>query len=253
MPPNAPEVVWDGKQLSIHAENSTLFDILAAVRARTGATIDIPTTAAAERVVLRLGPAPVREVLTSLLYGTDYDYIIQASDTNPDTIRSVIITPHGKGDDVVVASVGSGSSSGNARRMPGYTDSGKPTFEKEFAPKTDQSAEAEPAESAAPNAESSSASAEPASTASPQAGKDASAASGTSPADSNSAAANDTQSASSSASPSLQPAGSDSTSGNQAAPTMQEMTQDLQRLYQQRRQIQSQQNQQNQAQPSPAN
>ena len=90
--PSAPQVSYDGKQLTIIADNSTLSDILAAVRARTGAEIDVPTSASGERLaVVRLGPGPAREVLASLLSWTDFDYIIQASVTNPQGIQSVLL------------------------------------------------------------------------------------------------------------------------------------------------------------------
>jgi hypothetical protein len=98
MPPRAPEVLWDGEMLSINAENSNLSDILVAVRARTGAVIDIPEGAAKERLAARLGPGPAREVISTLLSWTDFDYIIQASDTDPLGIQSVLLTPRGKAD-----------------------------------------------------------------------------------------------------------------------------------------------------------
>lgn len=113
--------------LSIDAENSTLSDILVAVRARTGAAIDMPPGAATERMAARLGPAPLREVLTSLLSGSSYDYIIQASDTNEDEVASVILTPRGKGEALANESISASNS--RVRRAPGYTASGKHTFE----------------------------------------------------------------------------------------------------------------------------
>ena len=93
MPPNPPQVPWDGEQLTIKSDNSTLADILAAVRTRTGAGIELPEGGASERVAARLGPGPAREVLSSLLSGSDFDYIIQASDEDPLGIQSVFLTP----------------------------------------------------------------------------------------------------------------------------------------------------------------
>ena len=92
MPPNPPQVSWDGEQLTIKSDNSTLGDILAAVRTRTGAGIELPEGGASERVAARLGPGPAREVLSSLLSGSDFDYIIQASDEDPLGIQSVFLT-----------------------------------------------------------------------------------------------------------------------------------------------------------------
>ncbi len=92
MPPDAPHVSFDGKQLTIMADNATLSDILAAVRACMGADIDIPASASHERMAARLGPGPAREVLSSLLGWTDFNYIIQASDTDSEGIQTVVLT-----------------------------------------------------------------------------------------------------------------------------------------------------------------
>jgi hypothetical protein len=91
-------VSYDGKQLTIIANNSTILDILAAVRASTGAEIDVPTSGSGERLAeVRLGPGPPRQVLASLLSWTDFGYIIQASDKNPQGIQSVLLVARSKG------------------------------------------------------------------------------------------------------------------------------------------------------------
>jgi len=97
-PPTPPQVTWNGAQLSIKAENSTLADILSVVRARTNVVIEIPPGAGAERVFTDLGPASPREVLTSLLTGSNFDYVIMASPDNKDVLQSVLLTPRGKGE-----------------------------------------------------------------------------------------------------------------------------------------------------------
>ncbi len=95
MKPGVPQVSWDGQQLTIVTYNSTLADILVAVRNKTGATIELPA-GARERVAASLGPGPAREVLSSLLRGTDFDYVIQASDLDPQGIQNVYLTPRAK-------------------------------------------------------------------------------------------------------------------------------------------------------------
>jgi hypothetical protein len=107
MPPKVPQVYWDGKQLTINSDNSTLADILTAIRNLTGAELDIPTTASRERFAARLGPGPAREVLSTLLSWSDFDYVIQASDANPAGVHSVLLAPRGKNNDVMVAKGGS--------------------------------------------------------------------------------------------------------------------------------------------------
>jgi hypothetical protein len=79
--------------LSISAENSTLADILSAVKAATGTPMDIPAGAGADRVWVTLGPGPARPILAALLTGTSLDYVIQASDADPNLIQSVQLSP----------------------------------------------------------------------------------------------------------------------------------------------------------------
>ena len=98
MPPRKPEVSWDGQQLTIISANSTLADILAEVRRLTGASLDVPPNAAHERVAAQLGPGLARDVLSTLLAGTNFDYVIQASETDPAAIRSVFLTARGNTD-----------------------------------------------------------------------------------------------------------------------------------------------------------
>ena len=96
LPPVVPQITWDGEQLSISAENSTLGSVLDAVKQTLGADIDVPPAAARERIVVHLGPGPAREVLSSLLTGTSFDYIIQAADDDPMGVQSVILTMRSK-------------------------------------------------------------------------------------------------------------------------------------------------------------
>jgi len=64
-----PKVTYQNNQLTIVAENSTLGDVLRAVKTQTGASIDLPANTNA-RVVANLGPGPSRDVLAHLLNGT---------------------------------------------------------------------------------------------------------------------------------------------------------------------------------------
>ena len=64
MPALPPQVHYSRGQLTIVAENSTLADILRAVRTQTGADVEVPPNAT-ERVVAHLGPGPARDVLDS--------------------------------------------------------------------------------------------------------------------------------------------------------------------------------------------
>jgi hypothetical protein len=90
MPATPPQVSFQGGQLTISAQNSTLGDILKAVRAQTSATIDLPGNAP-ERVVGHFGPGPARDVLTSLLNGSHFNYLLLGSPTDPNALDRVIL------------------------------------------------------------------------------------------------------------------------------------------------------------------
>jgi len=94
MAPQPPQVTYNNGLLSIVATNSTLSDILHAVSTRTGATVDAPAQLTRERVAARIGPATPREVLSDLLTGPRFDYILVGSDGDPNSVRSIILSPN---------------------------------------------------------------------------------------------------------------------------------------------------------------
>ena len=91
MPAVPPKVSFSGGMLTIVAENSTLSDILRAVKTQTGAAVEIPPNAT-ERVVTHLGPGAPRDVLSSLLNGSHFNYVMLGSPTNPAKVDRVILT-----------------------------------------------------------------------------------------------------------------------------------------------------------------
>jgi hypothetical protein len=91
LPATPPKVTYQNGALFINAENSTLGDILREVQKHTGATIDVPPNAS-ERVVARLGPAPPRDVLASLLNGSSFNYVMVGSATDPNALATVMLT-----------------------------------------------------------------------------------------------------------------------------------------------------------------
>jgi hypothetical protein len=104
--PKPLQVTYEAGQLTIIAENSKLSDILASLRACMGADVDLPASASGERMWARIGPGPARQVLATLLSQTKLDYIIQASDTDPDGIRNVWLTPRTEASAISTAKVG---------------------------------------------------------------------------------------------------------------------------------------------------
>ena len=85
----APQVTYENSQLTIVAPNSTLADILRAVRKQTGADIEIP--AAPERVVTHLGPGPAREVVADLLNGSRFNYVLLGSPSDDSALTRVVL------------------------------------------------------------------------------------------------------------------------------------------------------------------
>ena len=92
MSPKPPKVTCHGDEITISADNSSLDAILFAVRGCTGAKIEIPEGANRVRSFEELGPGPVREVLNDLLSGTQYNYVIQSSDSNPGKVETVLLS-----------------------------------------------------------------------------------------------------------------------------------------------------------------
>ncbi len=97
MPAVPPQVIYSNEQLTITAPNSTLGDVLRAVRRMTGATLEIPGNAT-ERVVGKFGPGSPRDVVASLLNGTHFNYVLLGSATNPYALDRVILTSKAGGE-----------------------------------------------------------------------------------------------------------------------------------------------------------
>jgi len=93
-PPVKPPlaVSFESGMLSISSNKASLSEILSAVHERTGAEIAIPAGAAQEKVMAELGPAPAPEVLAHLLNGTQFNFLILSSPTNPGGLDRVILT-----------------------------------------------------------------------------------------------------------------------------------------------------------------
>jgi hypothetical protein len=92
MPAQPPQVSYSGGQLTINTDNSTMNDVLAAVRRVTGASIEKPPMGGNERVVAHLGPGDAKDVLTALFNGSRYDYIILGPMGQPGGVQRIILT-----------------------------------------------------------------------------------------------------------------------------------------------------------------
>ena len=95
-----PKITYVGGQLRIDALGSTLAEVLTQVATLTGAKIDVPAGAASERMpVVELGPGPARQILAELLSDSNFDYLIQASDADPEKLQAVLLMPREKKTD----------------------------------------------------------------------------------------------------------------------------------------------------------
>lgn len=96
MSPVAPQVSYQNQQLTINAPNSTLGDILRAIRKQTGAEIEVPS--APERVVIHLGPGPARDVIADLLNGSRFNYVLLGSPSDNNVLTRVVLVAKSAGD-----------------------------------------------------------------------------------------------------------------------------------------------------------
>jgi hypothetical protein len=98
-PPARPplEVSYRNGLLSISSNKASLSEVLFAVHQRTGAEIAIPAGADQEKVAADLGPAPAAEVLAQLLNGSNFNFLILNSSSDPGALDQVILTPRAEG------------------------------------------------------------------------------------------------------------------------------------------------------------
>jgi hypothetical protein len=250
-PEHAPVIEWDGRLLTIDAENSSLADVMLGIRSRTGASIDMPASANRERIAVHLGPAPIREVLSSLLYGTDFNYVVQSSEDDQDALGKVILIPR-DGDSSssqdLVADEGRPKS--KIRLMPGYAAPGKRDFEVAHSRATEDSSSpvADTPVAETPVVDSASATPDQPAGATVADSASANASTDAQPATSESADSSSPDTNSSMLTASGQPStgtaaiSSNSSSSTGGGSTIGEMEQNLQNLYKQRQQLQAQQN-----------
>lgn len=90
--PEVPIASYVNGQLSIDAQNVPLGDVIEAIRVRTGIAVELPAETMNDPVFDRVGPAPLRDVLTQLLYGSGFNYIIQTSSQDPQTVTKLVLS-----------------------------------------------------------------------------------------------------------------------------------------------------------------
>jgi hypothetical protein len=215
------EINYQDGQLTIIAENASLSDIMKALRTATKMDIDLPQSGAEQHIWVNLGPGPARLVLRQLLDSTELNYVIQAAENEEDGIRSVTLTPR----------INSPGPTGNSPMGERAASRGI-----QFNGSRNNPADSENAANAESVAAPASAPSESAESAAPVA---------SAPADETMPAPNPRAVAANQQNGVGSSGGGMSGSGS---PTTEQMIQQLQSMYQQRRQIQIQQNQRPQGQ-----
>jgi hypothetical protein len=89
---SSPSVTYIKGQLTIRAQDASLGDVLRAVSVKTGAVIEFPADRAQDHLFANAGPGPVREVLSTLLNGFHFNYVMLASPTNANMLQRMILT-----------------------------------------------------------------------------------------------------------------------------------------------------------------
>jgi hypothetical protein len=97
-PPPLPLLVtFINGNLTISSHKANLSEVLSAIHQRTGAEIAIPAGAEQEQVVAEMGPAPAPEVLSKLLNGSKFNFLILSSAADPAMLDRVILSARPEG------------------------------------------------------------------------------------------------------------------------------------------------------------
>ena len=114
-----PQVTYEDGELTIIAENVLLSDVLMALHKCMGAEIDLPPgLSGGQHVWVQLGPGPARRVVSDLLSGTELNFVIQGSATDPDGIRMISLMSRTKTTNGGLAEGTQAGRTGNRGSMP---------------------------------------------------------------------------------------------------------------------------------------
>lgn len=91
------QIEFSNGKLRVVAERSTLGVVLHAIARQTGATVSMPPAAEQEPVIANLGPGPARDVISSLLTGVPYNFVLMGSGRDLLQVTSIVLTARGAG------------------------------------------------------------------------------------------------------------------------------------------------------------
>jgi hypothetical protein len=97
-PPKKVEISFQDGLLSLTSTKASLAEILNELRMQTGADIIVPAGAEQEVAAVTLGPASPREVISKLLDGSRYNFIIVGTDKDANQVERVILSPKSAGN-----------------------------------------------------------------------------------------------------------------------------------------------------------
>jgi hypothetical protein len=89
---NGVSIQFANGALSIHCNNATLSEVLFQIQKVTGAEIAIPSGTEQQKVAGDFGPGSASEVLSDLLNGSGLNFVVVGSETDPNMLRSVILS-----------------------------------------------------------------------------------------------------------------------------------------------------------------
>ena len=87
------------------ADKAPLGLVLKLIAGKTGAVVDVAPELQQEPVIARLGPAPVREVLTGLLDSPRIDYIVFGTGDVPGSLQRILVRKRQSFGDVAMGGV----------------------------------------------------------------------------------------------------------------------------------------------------
>jgi hypothetical protein len=88
-------VSYRNGQLTIDAVNETLATVLRVVARKINATIDVPPGGGLDRIVDHIGPGSASDVLTQLLKGSHFNFVMMGSPQRPNELQQVLLTMRG--------------------------------------------------------------------------------------------------------------------------------------------------------------
>jgi len=92
LPANGPKVEYTNGLLRIEASNANLADVLYAVAEKTGAAIDMPfSDSMLDQVTFTMGPGKPRDVLSTILEGSGFNYYIVENSSGE--LEKIILIP----------------------------------------------------------------------------------------------------------------------------------------------------------------